>query len=350
MTRIRLPYVNVFRDRHGEQRYYFRRRGFKKTPLPSAPGSQEFMAAYQAALAGVETKQVGVALTKPGTVNAALVGYYTSRAFQEMAPGTKLQRRAILERFRNVNGDNRLHLLAQRDIVKMLGQLGPHARRNWLATLRGLLDFAKVEGFIRENPTAGIKIKTPKTEGHRPWTEPEVAQYEARHPIGTKARLALALGLYTALRKGDCLSLGPQNIRGGIIHVTQEKTGGKLQLPIRPELQEVLDATPSRHLKFLVKDSGEAYSGASFWHQFRKWCQEAGLPRACKFHGLRGTCATRLAYAGATPHEIMAWTGHKSLSQVQHYTRAADQLRLAREGLRKQNTVRKLRDKPRGKL
>ena len=32
MTRIRLAYVNVFRDRHGKQRYYVRRRGFKKTP------------------------------------------------------------------------------------------------------------------------------------------------------------------------------------------------------------------------------------------------------------------------------------------------------------------------------
>jgi integrase len=167
--------------------------------------------------------------------------------------------------------------------VKLLGQLGPHARRNWLATLRGLLDFAVVEGFIRENPAASIKIKAPKTEGHRPWTEPEVTQYEARHPIGTKARLAVALGLYTALRKGDCLSLGPQNIRGGLIYVTQEKTGGKLQLPIRPELQEILDATPCRHLKFLVKDSGEAYTGVSFWHQSASGARKPGYRRPASF-------------------------------------------------------------------
>src|SRR5262249_18868353 len=146
MTKLPLRYVNAFRDRHGKMRHVFRRRGFKKVPLPGLPGSEEFMAAYQAALAGVETKQgVGANRNRPGTVDAAVVGYYTSSIFQEMAEGTKKQRRAILERFRNVNGEKRLHLLAQKHILKMLGQLGPHARRNWLATLRGLLDFAVVE-------------------------------------------------------------------------------------------------------------------------------------------------------------------------------------------------------------
>jgi hypothetical protein len=208
VTKLRLPYVNEYRDVRGKVRRYFRRPGQKRIPLLGLPGSDEFMAAYQAAIAGVETHQVGAARTRPGTVNAAIVGYYTSRAFQEMAAGTKLQRRAILESFRNDNGEKRLPLLERRHIVKLLGQLGPHARRNWLATLRGLLDFAVVEGFIRENPAASIKIKAPKTEGDRPWTEPEVTQYEARHPIGTKARLAVALGLYTALRKGTVFRWG----------------------------------------------------------------------------------------------------------------------------------------------
>lgn len=334
MTRIRLPYVNAFRDRHGKLRHYFRKRGSDKIPLPGLPGSDEFMAAYHAALAGVDAKQqIGSARTKPGTVNAAIVGYYTSAVFQEMASGTKVQRRAILERFRNANGDNLLHNLERRHIVKMLGQLGPHARRNWLATLRGLLDFAVAEGFIKENPTADIKMKAPKTEGHRPWTEDEIARYETAHPIGSKARLALALPLYTALRKSDFLKVGPQHIRDGILHVTQQKTGEKLQLPIRSELQEILGATPCNHLTFLVSTTGGPYSPNGFWDQFRRWCDEAGLPKDCTVHGLRATCATRLAHAGATPHQIKAWTGHKSLSQVQHYTRGADQLRLASEAV-----------------
>ena len=53
MTKIRLQFVQAFVDRHGRVRHYFRRRGFKRVSLPGLPGSEGFMAAYQAALAGV---------------------------------------------------------------------------------------------------------------------------------------------------------------------------------------------------------------------------------------------------------------------------------------------------------
>ena len=39
------PYCNGFLDRHGKARWYFRRAGFKKVPLPGLPWSPEFMAA-----------------------------------------------------------------------------------------------------------------------------------------------------------------------------------------------------------------------------------------------------------------------------------------------------------------
>jgi integrase len=158
-------------------------------------------------------------------------------------------------------------------------------------------------------------------------------QRVSRAEIGTKARLALALPLYTALRKSDFLRVGPQHIRDGILHVTQQKTGEALQLPIRPELQEIIAATPCDHLTFLVSATGGPYSPNGFAEQFRRWCNEAGLPKDCRVHGLRVTCATRLAHDDATPHQIMAWTGHKSLSQVQRYTRAANQLSLARKAI-----------------
>jgi site-specific recombinase XerD len=142
-------------------------------------------------------------------VNAAIVGYYQSTAFQEMSAGSKKQYRSILERFRSMHGDKRLRLLEQRHIVKLLAELRPHARANWLYALRGLLNFAVVEGFIEENPAVAIKLRVAKTKGHCSWTENEVAQYEARHPIGTKARLALALPLYTALRNQIFSGWGP---------------------------------------------------------------------------------------------------------------------------------------------
>ena len=219
----------------------------------------------------------------------------------------------------------------------MLGQLKPYARRNWLKTLRAFLGFAVAEGFRSDNPTSGIKTKVPQSDGIHTWSEEEVARFEAYWPVGSKPRSAMAISLYTALRLGDAIRIGPQHIRHGILHVTQRKTGAKLRLPIRPELQGIIDRTQVGHLTFLINQHGAPYSDNYFVHEFRKWCNEAGLPN-CSYHGLRKTCATRLANAGASAHRIAAVTGHKSLGEVALYTRGADQLRLAQEAFEQERS------------
>ena len=64
---------------------------------------------------------------------------------------------------------------------------------------------------------------------------------------------------------------------------------------------------------------------------------DAGLPVGCKAHDLRKAGAGRLAEAGATEKEIDAITGHKTLAEIEHYTRAADQEHLARAAMEKQS-------------
>jgi integrase len=250
MTRIKLRFVHAFRDRHGQVRHYFRRGG-KRIPLPGLPGSAGFMAAYEAALANMAArKEIGASRTKPGTVNAAIVGYYTSLAFRELAPGTQ---------------------------------------------------------------------------------------------IGTRERLAFELLLCTAQRRSDVVRMGPQHVRGDALHVRQDKTGAQLVIPIHADLQAALSAMRATHpasssrairpLTFITSKSGRQFSGNDFSTLFRTWCDAAGLPRRCTAHGLRKAAARRLAERGATTHQIAAITGHRSLGEVQRYTRAADQARLAREAM-----------------
>jgi hypothetical protein len=57
---------------------------------------------------------------------------------------------------------------------------------------------------------------------------------------------------------------------------------------------------------------------------------------ASEAHGLRKAAARRLAEAGCSASEIAAITGHKTLAEVERYTRAADQERLARRAIQKQ--------------
>jgi hypothetical protein len=106
------PYVHAFRDQYGERkpRYYFRRPGFKRVPLPGLPWSPMFMAAHEQAMAGQwEQVPIGSSRTVPGTVNAAIISYLGSQDFTTaLAPGTQISRRAILERFREQHGDKRM--------------------------------------------------------------------------------------------------------------------------------------------------------------------------------------------------------------------------------------------------
>jgi hypothetical protein len=134
MTKLPFRYVNEYRDVRGKLRRYFRRPGQKRIPLPGLPGSDEFMATYQAALAGAAAP-IGSNRTKPGTVNAAIVGYIQSTAYRELAQETQAGRRNVLERIREQYGENRIAALERRHIVKLLSRLKPAASRNYPESL-----------------------------------------------------------------------------------------------------------------------------------------------------------------------------------------------------------------------
>jgi hypothetical protein len=76
-------FVHGFIDRHGRPRFYFRRAGFKKVPLPGLPWSREFMEAYEDALADKRI-EAGSQHTAPGSMRALAISYYQSSAFTEL--------------------------------------------------------------------------------------------------------------------------------------------------------------------------------------------------------------------------------------------------------------------------
>jgi integrase len=188
-------------------------------------------------------------------------------------------------------------------------------------------------GQREDDPTAGIKLPKARAGEIHSWTEAEIKQYETRHAVGTRARLALALLLYTAQRRSDVVVMGRQHVRDGALIVRQRKTGRALEIPIHPALAAILAETPSEHLTFLTTSNGKSFSAAGFGNLFRKWCDEAGLPTHCSAHGLRKASCRRLAEAGCTEHQIAAISGHLSLSEIQRYTRAANQSKMARAAM-----------------
>jgi integrase len=211
----------------------------------------------------------------------------------------------------------------------------PGVSRNLLSALRVLIAIAIADGIRKDDPTVGIKRPKLSKEGWHSWEDHEIEQYEARHPIGSQARLALALALCTGQRAADLIKMGKQHVRDGGINVVQQKTGTRVWISMHPDLKTVLDATPSDHLLFLISGHGQPFASAnSFGNVISRWAKEAGLT-GCPLHGLRKACARRLAEAGCSTLEIMSITGHKSMAEVERYVRAANQKRMSQAAMEK---------------
>jgi integrase len=340
MIRTKLPpHINGFIDRYGHPRYYVRRPGYKNVKLPGLPWSAEFMTAYAEAVEGQQPIKIGEKRTPVGSVAATVGLYLGSTAFNNLATETQRTRRNILERFREEHGDKRIAAIEKKHVQAMVTAKGatPPAARNFLIALRAVIAFA-IDAGIRadDDPTLGIKRPKIKTEGYRTWTEDDIAAFEATHPIGTLPRLALALLLYTGQRRGDVVRMGPQHVRGDLISVRQQKTGAPLLIPMHPALRAAIDAAPSSgHLSFLATAFGKARTANGFSTWFRECCNAAGLANGTSAHGLRKAACRRLAEAECTAHQIMAISGHKSLQEVERYTKAADQERMARAAMKR---------------
>jgi integrase len=126
--------------------------------------------------------------------------------------------------------------------------------------------------------------------------------------------------------------MGWQHISDDTLSVVQDKTRGHLKIPFHPKLVSAIGNMPRTNMTFLVIEAGALFTAAGFGNWFRERCNEAGLQH-CSAYGLRKACATRLANAGCTNEQIKSITGHRTLSEVSRYTRAADQERNAKQAL-----------------
>jgi len=128
-------------------------------------------------------------------------------------------------------------------------------------------------GLRVDDPTAGVRGPKFRSSGFYAWTEDDISTFERKYPVGSRARLALALLLYTAQRRADVIQMGRQHVRDGLIHVRQSKTGTTLAIAIHPELRAVLDATRAEHLTFLTTAGGKPFHPDSFTHWFKRKCR-----------------------------------------------------------------------------
>ena len=325
-------------NRHGNRVWYFRDGHGPRVRIHGDFGSPDFNAALRAAKGGhVNTHHAGAKVlthADAGSLAWLVDQFISSSDWTATAPNTQKQRRTILARVVKENGAYAVRDLDSDWVTDMRDLAADEGRATAMANavvkvLRVLFKWATPKHMPVNIARDVAMITRDEGEGWHTWTEEELAQFEARYPLGTRERLAYATLLWTGQRRGDCVKFGKRSVLlNGRLAIRQGKTGATVSIPIMPELKEALAAGPTGDLCWIVGDKGQPITADTFTCWFREVCNKAGL-KQCSAHGLRKAAARRFAERGATVDELKAWFGWTENRTPGVYTRDADNSRLA---------------------
>jgi len=345
MARFRLKYVHSDLDRYGNVRHYFKRGASLKIRLRGLPGSEEFMAGYRLALAGLSPPPMPA--PKQGRADSLewlCNAYQRSTGFTKgLAEGSKAGKRRIYRLICDQSvsprdsakiGDMPFAEISAKAIRTIRDRKAdtPQAANNWLNALRSLFKWAIEEDHLSHNPARDVPLLRVVSEGYHTWTLEEMRQFEAAHPIGSQARLAMALMAFTGQRRSDIIRMGPHHAKDGRFCFTQKKNETRkpvaVEIPILPALAEIIGASVCGTRTYLVSETGRPWTDGGFGNKFRDWCAKAGLPH-CSAHGLRKAASCAAAEGGATEMQMMAIFGWRSPAMARRYTLKASQRKMA---------------------
>jgi integrase len=335
--RIRLRGLNAVTKKlaDGTKRtYYYAWKG--GPPLDGLPGSPEFVASYNEAVA----RKV---LPPRGTLLSVLQGYQASEDFTGLADSTRRSYVALILRIEKAFADFPLAALTDRRTRGIFkdwrDRIATDSGRRqadyaWTVLAR-VLSWGLDRGLISANPCKRGGRLYRGSRADKIWTADDEAAFLKSSP--SHLHLPLLLGLWTGQRQGDLLRLPWSAYDGTHIRLLQSKSGKPVSILVGAPLKAALDATSKRSTIILTNSDGNPWTSDGFRASWRKACMAAGV-RGVTFHDLRGTAVTRLALVGATEAEIGNITGH-SLRDVHAIL---DRHYLARDPALGENAIRKL--------
>ena len=306
--RIRLKGINTVRAQLADGRvatYYYLGKGGPR--LHGKPGSEEFQASYNEAIARRTQTQHGALLS-------ILQAYQQSQDFLALADRTRADYVGKIRIIEKKFGDFPLDALSDRRargvFMGWRDELAMRSRRQadytWVVLAR-VLSWALNRSMIIANPCEKGGRLYRGSRADKIWSSDDEALFLARAP--KHLHLPLLLALWTGQRQGDLLRLPWSAYDGTHIRLRQSKTGARVVIPVGAPLKSALDATPKRSTLILTSTDNKPWTEDGFRSSWRKACASAGVI-GLTYHDLRGTAVTRLAVAGCTEAEIAAITGH----------------------------------------
>ena len=231
-----------------------------------------------------------------------------------------------------VLGDIQIDLLRKSDIKdwarEMLIARTSKTVRNYLTTIRGIIDIAIDKEVITHNVAHNLKLPAHKPEEVEPFTPGEV-QILLKN-ANEFYRLYLAIGFYTGLRTGEILGLmhGDIDLKRRVISIKRSISDGELsspkteksirEVPILDDLVPYLKSLKKKALWIFPKEDGSYLKGTNGNH-YREWCK---LLDTCnisyrKLYTTRHTfIVSMLKYSDLSILEIAQMAGHTTTQMI----------------------------------
>jgi integrase len=306
--RVRLKGINSRRKALADgtvRTYYWAWKG--GPPLRGEPGTPEFIASYNEAVARKVMPPTGVILS-------VLQGYQASDDFRGLAVRTRSDYVKHIKAIENEFTDFPLSALTDRRtrgvFMAWRDRLAVKSRRQadyaWTVLSR-CLSWALNRGLVAANPCEKGGRLYRGSRADKIWTVDDEAAFLKLAP--PHLRLPLLLALWTGQRQGDLLRLPWSAYDGTHIRLCQSKTGTRVVIPVGAPLKAALDAARKHGPIMLTSTDRRPWTPDGFRASWRKACAAAGVV-GVTFNDLRGTAVTRLALAGCTEAEIATITGH----------------------------------------
>jgi hypothetical protein len=184
MPRPRPPHLHRQVSRHGLTVWYVRIGKGPRIPIRAAFGTAEFDTEYQAAIASLPARQTSKDdRSTTGTLAWLVERYRETGAWTNLSLATRRQRENILKHVLESAGRQPLNKITRAAVVAGRDKRAketPFQARHFLDTMRGMFRWAVEAGLVKVDPTAGVADPVmPKNDGFPPWSEEDVAAYEA---------------------------------------------------------------------------------------------------------------------------------------------------------------------------
>lgn len=247
---------------------------------------------------------------------------YRKEVMVTKAVRTQQDNEKELQKLEAVFGSMPVDAIKPHHIKRYLDERGKTAKvraNREKALFSHIFNFAREHGYTDSpNPCAGVK-------GHRETGRDRYIEDGEFLAVWNKADYtvqdAMDLAYLTGQRPADILKLDKGDIRGGMLWLTQNKTGTKLRIQVIGELEELITRILGREHRIdggvaLLQDgNGQRLTYAALRFRFDQARTAAKV--SFQFRDIRAKAATDLEDL-ARAQELL---GHKTRAMTEHYTR-----------------------------